>query len=126
MRRCTSGLYHETDLRLDEHYVDTEGYTDQVFAMCHLLGFRFAPCIRGFKDRKLYTIEKPSRYKDLSPPIGGTVRTKQIASHWDEILRLAASVKQGTVTASLILSKLASYPRRNGLAWALKEIGKIE
>jgi len=27
---------------------------------------------------------------------------------------------------SLILGKLAAYPRRNGLAWALKEIGKIE
>lgn len=119
-------LYHETDLDIDEHYVDTEGYTDQVFAMCHLLGFRFAPRIRGFKDRRLYTIEKPSRYKNLLPLIGGRVRTKQIASHWDEILRLAASVKEGTVTASLILSKLASYPRRNGLAWALKEIGKIE
>jgi TnpA family transposase len=35
-------------------------------------------------------------------------------------------VKTGTVTASLILGKLAAYPRRNGLAWALKEIGKIE
>jgi TnpA family transposase len=119
-------LYHETDLDIDEHYVDTEGYTDQVFAMCHLLGFRFAPRIRGFKDRRLYTIEKPSRYKDLSPLIGGKVRTKQIVSHWDEILRLAASVNEGTVTAFLILSKLASYPRRIGLAWALKEIGKIE
>lgn len=119
-------LYHETDLDIDEHYVDTEGYTDQVFAMCHLLGFRFAPRIRGFKDRRLYTIEKPSCYKDLFPLIGGRVQTKQIASHWDEILRLASSVKEGTVTASLILSKLASYPRRNGLAWALKEIGKIE
>ncbi|CAN5134682.1 Tn3-like element TnAs1 family transposase [soil metagenome] len=119
-------LYHETDLDIDEHYVDTEGYTDQVFAMCHLLGFRFAPRIRGFKDRKLYTMEKPSHYKDLAPLIGGRVRTKQIATHWDDILRLSASVKAGTVTASLILSKLASYPRRNGLAWALKEIGKIE
>jgi TnpA family transposase len=119
-------LYHETDLDIGEHYVDTEGYTDQVFAMCHLLGFRFAPRIRGFKDRRLYTIEKPSRYEDLSPLIGGRVRTKQIASHWDEVLRLASSVKEGTLTASLILSKLASYPRRNGLAWALKEIGKIE
>ncbi len=54
------------------------------------------------------------------------MRTKQIATHWDEILRLASSVSTGTVTASLILGKLAAYPRRNGLAWALKEIGKIE
>lgn len=119
-------LYHETDLEIDEHYVDTEGYTDQVFAMCHLEGFRFAPRIRDLKDRRIFTIEKPSRYPDLTPLIGGTVRVRQIGTHWDEVLRLASSVRTGTVTASLILGKLAAYPRRNGLAWALKEIGKIE
>lgn len=32
----------------------------------------------------------------------------------------------GTVTASLILGKLASYPRQNGLAQALRELGRIE
>ncbi len=94
--------------------------------MCHLQGFRFAPRIRDLKDRRIFTIDKPSRYKDLAPLIGGTVRTKQIETHWDEVLRLATSVKTGTVTASLILGKLAAYPRRNGLAWALKEMGKIE
>ena len=119
-------LSHETDLDIEEHYVDTEGYTDQVFGMCHLQGFRFAPRIRDLKNRKVFTIEKPSRYGDLAPLIGGTVRVKQIEPHWDEVLRLASSVSTGTVTASLILGKLAAYPRRNGLAWALKEIGKIE
>ncbi len=41
---------------------------------CHLQGFRFAPRIRDLKDRRIFTIEKPSRYGDLSPLIGGTVR----------------------------------------------------
>nr|WP_272481118.1 Tn3 family transposase [Pseudomonas avellanae] len=39
---------------------------------------------------------------------------------------LAASIKQGTVTASLMLRKLGSYPRQNGLAVALRELGRIE
>ncbi|EIO6669788.1 Tn3 family transposase, partial [Shigella flexneri] len=47
-------------------------------------------------------------------------------AHWDEILRLATSIKQGTVTASLMLRKLGSYPRQNGLAVALRELGRIE
>lgn len=51
---------------------------------------------------------------------------KHIRSHWDEILRLAVSIKQGTVTASLMLRKLGSYPRQNGLAVALRELGRIE
>ena len=36
----------------------------------------------------------------------------------DDILRLAASIQQGTVTASLMLRKRSSYPRQNGLALA--------
>ena len=35
-------LYHESDLRIEEHYTDTAGFTDHVFALMHLLGFRFA------------------------------------------------------------------------------------
>jgi hypothetical protein len=31
-----------------------------------------------------------------------------------------------TVTASLLLRKLASYPRQNGLSWALREVGRLE
>ena len=34
-------LYHESDLRIEEHYTDTAGFTDHVFALMHLLGFRF-------------------------------------------------------------------------------------
>jgi TnpA family transposase len=39
---------------------------------------------------------------------------------------LVASIKHGTVTASLILRKLTSYPRQNSLALALRELGRIE
>jgi TnpA family transposase len=40
-------LYQESDLRIEEHYTDTAGFTDHVFALMHLLGFRFAPRIRA-------------------------------------------------------------------------------
>lgn len=33
---------------------------------------------------------------------------------------------RGSVAASLMLRKLGAYPRRNGLAVALRELGKIE
>jgi len=42
------------------------------------------------------------------------------------VVRLAASIQQGTVTASLILRKLSAYPRQNGLAVGLRELGRIE
>ncbi|WP_337088642.1 Tn3 family transposase, partial [Escherichia coli] len=36
------------------HYTDTAGFTDHVFALMHLLGFRFAPRIRDLGETKLY------------------------------------------------------------------------
>jgi TnpA family transposase len=41
-------------------------------------------------------------------------------------LRLATSVRTGTASASLLLKRLGAYPRQNGLALALREIGRIE
>jgi len=119
-------LYHESDLRIEEHYTDTAGFTDHVFALMHLLGFRFAPRIRDLGETKLYIPKGKIAYDALKPMIGGPLNIKQIRLHWDEILRLAASIKQGTVTASLMLRKLGSYPRQNGLAVALRELGRIE
>jgi len=57
---------------------------------------------------------------------GGNVNVKHIRTRWEEILRLATSIKQGNVTASLMLRKLGSYPRQNGLAVALRDLGRIE
>ena len=119
-------LYHETDLQIAEHYSDTGAFTDQIFGICQLLGFRYAPRIRDLADKRLHPFEKASAYPDLEPLIGEPINVRQIESHWDELLRLATSIRQGTVTASLVLRKLAAYPRQNGLAWSLRELGRID
>ncbi len=120
-------LYHESDLRIEEHYTDTAGFTDHVFALMHLLGYRFAPRIRDLGDTKLFIPKGDADYAAIKPMISSDrLNIKAIRVHWDEILRLATSIQQGTVTASLMLRKLGSYPRQNGLAVALRELGRIE
>jgi TnpA family transposase len=110
-------LYHESDLRIEEHYTDTAGFTDHVFALMHLLGFRFAPRIRDLGDTKLYIPKGDATYEALKPMIGGTLNIKHIRAHWDEILRLATSIKQGTVTASLMLGSSAATRARTAWPW---------
>ena len=63
-------LYHESDLRIEEHYTDTHGFTDHVFALCHALGFRFAPRIRDLADKRLYVPDHPRHYPALTSVIG--------------------------------------------------------
>lgn len=119
-------LYHEADLRIEEHYTDTHGYTEHVFALCDLLGFRFAPRIRDLGESRLFTPGRDGPWAVLEPIIGGKLNGRLIETHWEDILRLAASIKSGTTTASLMLSRLGSYSRRNGLANALRELGRAQ
>ncbi|EEA6839295.1 Tn3 family transposase, partial [Salmonella enterica subsp. enterica serovar Typhimurium] len=119
-------LYHESDLKVEEHYTDTAGFTDHVFALMHLLGFKFAPRIKDLGKTKLFIPKGHNPYQALKPLIGGTINTKVIEDNWSDVLRLATSIKQGTATASLLIKKLGSYPRQNSLALALREVGRIE
>ena len=43
------------------------GFTDHVFALCHLLGFRFAPRIRDLADKRLYVPGSDREYAALAP-----------------------------------------------------------
>ena len=114
------------NLPLHEHYTDTGGATDHVFALCHLLGFRFAPRLRDMGDRKLGSIAAPSTYKGIENLMGRTIKTAAIEADWDDIVRIVASIKDGTVAPSVILRKLAAYKRQNRLDFALAELGRIE
>lgn len=117
-------LYHETDLEITEHYTDTAGFTDHIFALMHLLGFAFAPSIQDLHDKRLFIHGKAELYPGFPSIIFTTsLNLKEIETHWHEVLRLASSIKQGTLTASLMMKKLASHPEQNGLAKALRESG---
>lgn len=58
--------------------------------------------------------------------IAGRINVAQIRAHWSEILRVVTSIRTGTVTASVIMRQLAAYPRQNGVATALRELGRLE
>lgn len=49
-----------------------------------------------------------------------------IVTNWPDVLRVAATMTAGTIAPSQILRKLASYPRQNDLAAALREVGRVE
>lgn len=119
-------LHHVSDLLIEEHYTDTAGYTDQVFGLSHLLGFRFAPRLRDISDAKLYTISSPNDFPNIKGILRGKINTNVIKDNFDDVLRLAHSIREGRVSGLLIMGKLGSYARQNKIATALREIGRIE
>ena len=115
---------NETDLPILEHTTDTAGYSDLIFALFDLLGMDFCPRIRDIKDQRLCKIKgKEWEYPALK--FTGRVNPDYIKQHFDELLKVAASIKSGRVTASLLISKLQSYPRQNNLMYVLQAYGQL-
>jgi len=111
-------LDNETELPIAEHTSDTAGYTDLVFSLFDLLGLQFSPRLRDLGDQKLYRFDTSIRYQNIGRLVRGTLKPRLILGHWDEMLRVAGSLKLGWVTASLFIAKLQSFRRQNVLTGA--------
>ncbi|MDL2403073.1 Tn3 family transposase [Rhizobium mayense] len=119
-------LHNESSVEIHEHATDTAGATETTFAMFHGFGYRLIPRIRNLGNRRLFVIDPDPAYEPLGALIAGTVNMDVIEQHWDEVLRLKASIGAGLVPPSVILKKLAASPRQNRLNQALREMGRIE
>ena len=118
-------LDNETELAILEHTTDTAGYTEIVFALFDLLGLQFSPRIRDLGGQRLYRVDRSRTYPNLEPRLKGRIRRDLILRRWDDMLRVAGSLKRGWVTASLLISRLQSYRRQNALTGALQEYGRL-
>ena len=112
--------------RIREQYADSGGFTDHVFAVTSLLGYRFIPRIRDLPSKRLHVFETrrvPNRLIGLT---GNKIREDVIVRNWPDILRVAATLASGVLPPSQLLRKFAAYPRQHELAVALREIGRVE
>ena len=117
-------LDNQTELPISKHTTDTAGYSDLVFGLFDLVDLEFAPHLAGLPDRRLYHLAKLGD-TDAGRLLRHPINTRLIAQHWDELLRIAASIKHGHVTASLLVQRLQAHPNRSQLARALQEYGRI-
>ena len=119
-------LHHESSLVIRGALYRYGGATEHVFGLCHLFGFRFAPRFRDLSDRRRYVVDRRADHDALDGLIGGAINLRKIEENWDETLRITASIRAGTVAPSVLMRRLAAYPRQNALARALREIGCLE
>jgi len=122
-------LGNATDVPIIEHATDTHGVTLVNFGLFDLLGLQLSPRIRDLGKITLYRAAPKARtaadYPHTGPLLTRRANTELIAEHWDDLLRLAGSLKFGHATASLIVGKLSASGRQNALAAALKEYGAL-
>ena len=120
------GPMHNDVVRSDIHSTDSHGYTEAVFGLTHLLGFSFAPRIKGIGKQTLYVFRQKGRADEswcIEPD--KTSNDALIRENRDDLLRLVATIKLKENTASDIFPRLNSLSRRHALYQTLKSFGQI-
>ena len=122
-------LGNATDIPINEHATDTHGVTLVNFGLFDLLGLQLSPRIRDLGKITLYRTGAKTQAESAFPLAGPLLTCRAnldlIAAHWDDLLRLAGSLKFGHATASLLVGKLSASSRQNALAAALKVYGAL-
>jgi TnpA family transposase len=118
-------LEQETELEPTEIMTDTGAYTDVIFGIFWLLGYQFSPRIADIGGARFWRIDAKADYGALNNLASHKVRMALIAQHWDDLLRLAGSLKLGLVQAAGLMRTLQTNDRPTRLARALEELGRI-
>jgi len=118
-------LENDSVLRLREHSTDTHGYIEDLFGLCYLLGYSFMPRIRDLADQQLYRIDRDGMHPNLAGLFRGGVDVDLIREQWDQLVRVAASLKNRVCPAHVVIQRLANRSPSDRLARALTNLGRI-
>lgn len=118
-------LEQQTDLNPIEIMTDTAGSSDMVFGLFWLLGYQFSPRLADAGEAIFYRIDKSADYGVLNDLAVSSVNTSRIEQHWDDMLRVAGSLKLGTIQASELIRSLLKSDKPSNLAKAIIDVGRI-
>ena len=99
-------LEQQTSLKPLELMTDTAGVSDVVFGLFWLLGYQFSPRMADVGESRFWRIDTAADYGCLDGIARQKINTRLIANNWDDMLRVAGSLKMGTVSASEIIRSL--------------------
>jgi TnpA family transposase len=119
-------LEQQTELQPTEIMTDTGAYTDVVFGLFWLLGYRFSPRIADIGGARYWRIDPEADYGVLNGIARHRINTGLFKENWEDMLRLAGSLKFGKVQAMNVMRTLQIGDRPTKLAQAVAEAGRID
>ncbi len=123
-------LQHDTEMDMDEIFVDTHGQSCIGFAFSHLLDFDLLPRIKGINKQKLSlpSMRLKKKLPHLLPALSSqTINWTRIGNNYRAfILHYAAALKTKTVDPDILLKRLCANNAKHPGYQALLEIGKAK
>lgn len=118
-------LEQETILDPIEVMTDTAGYTDIVFGLFWLLGYQFSPRLKDIGKTRFWRINRKARYGKLNKVARHHINVTRIVENWDDLLRVAGSLKLNQLSASEFMKTLQASKGASELAKAIAETGRV-
>jgi TnpA family transposase len=118
-------LEQETGLNPIEIMSDTAGASDIIFGLFWLLGYQFSPRLADVGEARFWRMDPQADYDVLDNLARQRVNIPLIERNWDDLLRVAGSLKWGTLRASELMRSLLKGSRPSTLARAVGELGRI-
>ena len=119
-------LEQQTELQPTQIMTDTGAYSDVVFGLFRLLGYRFSPRLADIGGTRFWRIDSRADYGPLNRVARQSVNLDRITPQWDDMLRTVGSLKLGRVPATGIMRTLQVGDRPTRLAQAFAEFGRID
>ncbi|MEJ3746341.1 Tn3 family transposase [Actinomycetes bacterium KLBMP 9797] len=118
---------HGTTMKVEGNYIDSHGQSEIGFGVTRLLGFDLLPRIKQINKVKLYRVEsgEGDLYARLTPAKTRPIRWDLIEQNYDQMIKYATAIKQGTAATEAILRRFtdsASHPTYQ----AMLEVGRAQ
>ncbi len=118
-------LEQVTCLHPMELMTDTAGYSDVVFGLFWLLGYQFSPRLADIGEARFWRMGPKADCGALGTLARKKINAKLIIRNWDDLLRVAGSLKLGKLSASELMRTLQSGKRASTLSRAIAEVGRV-
>lgn len=119
-------LEQQTEIQPIEIMTDTGAYSDVIFGLFRLLGYRFSPRLADIGGQRLWRVDNDADYGELNEISSNKVGLNRATLHWEDILRLMGSLKLGKLSANDAMRTLQTGNKSTSLAQAITDIGRIE
>jgi TnpA family transposase len=118
-------LQNDSIIRPTTVHADTQGQSTVVFGLAYLLGIQLMPRIRNWQELKFFKADRNVFYENIDALFTDVINWDLIETHWNDLVQVVLSIKQGKISSTLLLKKLGSYSRKNKLYLAFQELGFV-
>jgi len=118
-------LANQSVLQPDTVHADTQGQSEVVFGLAHLLGIQLMPRMRNWNKVTMYRPDKTTAFEHIGTWFGHSVNWALIEEQWRELMQVVLSIHKGKVLPSWLLQKLNTDNPKNKLYLAFRELGCV-